>query len=235
MEGKIVQPIYIDDRVNHGGYCANPLVVQRDGNNDKYPKKSTEIELERMDWLRNKIYDRIPNSKELLLDTMVIDEPIKEDGEISKVVEKYNEWIPETVYKNEYGEDRYCPASYDVLLRFQKQFGLKIEFSLEKVDGEWNIILNCAIDKGGNFDSSKLPEEHKDLKFWEGFTYGLREFTKHDQLEMAKKMGFDEIMYYTWTCWFPTKDGKPCNKCSMCTGYPASGGRIIECKEIINE
>ena len=234
LEGKIVQPIYIDDRINHGGYHANPLIVQR-GEPNKYPRKSTEIELERMDWLRNKIYDRIPNSKELLLDTMVIDEPIKEDGEISKVVEKYNEWIPETVYKNEYGEDRYCPASYDVLLRFQKQFGLKIEFSLEKVDGEWNIILNCAIDKGGNFDSSKLPEEHKDLKFWEGFTYGLREFTKHDQLEMAKKMGFDEIMYYTWTCWFPTKDGKPCNKCSMCTGYPASGGRIIECKEIINE
>ena len=71
LEGKIVQPIYIDDRINHGGYHANPLVKQRGG--DTYPRKCTEIELERMDWLRDKIYDKIPNSKELLFDTIVID------------------------------------------------------------------------------------------------------------------------------------------------------------------
>ena len=38
---KKVQPIYIDDRVNHGGYHSNPLVTQRGG--DTYPRRSTEI------------------------------------------------------------------------------------------------------------------------------------------------------------------------------------------------
>ena len=53
-----------------------------------------------MDWLREKIYEVIPDSKKLLLETMVIDKPIKEDEHISKIVEKYNEWRPETVFKN---------------------------------------------------------------------------------------------------------------------------------------
>ena len=64
LDGKKVQPIYIDDRVNHGGYHSNPLVTQ---SGDTYPRKSTEIELERQSWLRKEIYKRIPNSKELFL------------------------------------------------------------------------------------------------------------------------------------------------------------------------
>ena len=61
--------------------------MQRDRNDDMYPRKSTEIEFERMDWLRERIYERIPNSKELLLKTLIIDKPIKEDKHISKFVE----------------------------------------------------------------------------------------------------------------------------------------------------
>jgi len=224
LEGKIIQPIYIDDRVNHGGYHANPLVVQRDGNNDKYPRKSTEIELERMGWLRNKIYDRIPNSKELLLDTMVIDEPIEEDKEISRVVEKYNEWIPNTVYKNKYGEDSWLSAMTDLVLRFQKQFGLKMDFSIEHIDGDWYEIMDCAIENG-KFDSSKLPKEYEDLGIFNVFSYPSRHLTREEMLNILKENGLDELLYYTWTCWDP-KDGKPCNECKVCKE------RIIECLSI---
>ena len=220
LEGKIVQPIYIDDRVNHGGYHANPLVKQRGG--DTYPRKSTEIELERMDWLRYKIYDRIPNSKELLLKILVIDKPIKEDKHISKFVEKYNEWIPNTVYKNKHGENKWLPVQTDILLRFQKQFGLKIEFPIEHIEGEWYEIMDDAIIDG-NLDVSKLPEEHKDLEVFSGFIYSIRDLYKEDMLEIAKKDGYEELLYYTWSCWYPI-DGKPCNKCKVCKD------RIIECR-----
>ena len=223
LEGKIVQPIYIDDRVNHGGYHANPLVVQRDGNNDKYPRKSTEIELGRIDRLRDKIYNKIPNAKELLLDTMVIDEPIEEDEEISRVVERYNEWIPNTFYKNKHGENKWLPVQTDILLRFQKQFGLKIEFPIEHIEGEWYEIIDDAM-VDGNLDVSKLPEEHKDLEVLGGFIYPIRDLYKEDMLEIAKKDGYEELLYYTWSCWYPV-DGMPCNKCKLCND------RIIECRD----
>jgi GNAT superfamily N-acetyltransferase len=224
LEGKIVQPIYIDDRVNHGGYHSNPLIVQR-GEPNKYPRKSTEIELERMDWLRNKIYDRIPNSKELLLNTMVIDEPIKEDDEISRVVEKYNEWIPEKKYKNKYDENSWLTVLTDVVLRFQKQFKSEIIFPIEHIDGDWYEIIDCAIEEG-KFYSERLPEKYKDLKVFGGFLYPSRHLTREDMLEMAEKMGFDELLYYTWTCWYPTDKGEPCGKCKICKE------RIIECRSI---
>jgi hypothetical protein len=227
LEGKIVQPIYIDDRVNHGGYHSNPLIVQR-GEPNKYPRKSTEIELERMDWLRNKIYDRIPNSKELLLNTMVIDEPIKEDDEISRVVEKYNEWIPETIYKNKYDENSWLTVMTDVVLRFQKQFKSEIIFPIEHIDGDWYEIIDCAIEEG-KFYSERLPEKYKDLKVFGGFSYPSRHLTREDMLEIAEKRGVDDLLYYTWTCWYPTDKGEPCGKCKICKE------RIIECKEITNE
>ena len=129
LEGKTVQPIYIDDRVNHGGYHANPLVKQRGG--DTYPRKSTEIELERMEWLRNKIYDRIPNSKELLFSTIVIDEPIREYEKISSIVKKYNEWIPDTVVSK-----GWLPVYTDLIARFQNQFGLEILWANDHINGE---------------------------------------------------------------------------------------------------
>jgi len=44
-------------------------------------------------------------------------------------------------------------------------------------------------------------------------------------LDEAKKLGFDDLLYYTWTCWFPI-NGKPCNKCKPCKE------RIIECRSI---
>ena len=224
LEGKIVQSIYIDDRVNHGGYHTNPLIIQRNGNNDKYPRKSTEIELERMDWLRDKIYDKIPNSKELLLDTMIIDEPIEEDKEISRIVEKYNEWIPNTVYKNKYGEDSWLSVMTDLVLRFQKQFGLKMDFPIEHIDGDWYEIMDCAIENG-KFDSSKLPKEYEDLGIFNVFSYPSRHLTREEMLNILKENGLDELLYYTWTCWDP-KDGKPCNECKVCKE------RIIECLSI---
>ena len=221
-EGEIVQPIYIDDRVNHGGYHANPLVKQRGG--DTYPRKSTEIELERMDWLRQRIYEKIEKSKYLLLETMVIDKPIEEDEEISKVVEKYNEWIPESLYRDKNSDTHWLEVQADMVLRFGKQFGYRINYPINNIEDDWYEILDCAI-KDGKFYSENLPEENKDLSMFGVFDYPSRHLRKGEMLEIAKTRGFDELLYYTWTCWYP-KNGKPCNECKVCSE------RIIESKEI---
>ena len=227
LNNEKVQPIYIDDRVNHGGYHANPLVVQRDGNNNKYPRKSTEKELERMDWLRQKIYEKIEKSNYLLLETMVINEPIKEDEEISKVVEKYNEWIPESLYRDKNGDTHWLEAQADMILRFGKQFGYRINYPINNIEDDWYEILDCAI-KDGKFYSENLPKENKDLSVFGVFDYPSRHLRKEEMLEIAEKRGFDELLYYTWTCWYPN-NGKPCNECKVCSE------RIIECKEITDE
>jgi 7-cyano-7-deazaguanine synthase in queuosine biosynthesis len=47
-------------------------------------------------------------------------------------------------------------------------------------------------------------------------------------LEVAEQEGFKDLLYYTWTCWYPIND-EPCGECHMCKE------RIIECKEISDE
>jgi len=223
LEGKIVQPIYIDDRVNHGGYHANPLVKQRGV--DTYPRRSTEIELERMDWLRQRIYEKIEKSKYLLLETMVIDEPIKEDEEVSRIIEKYNEWIPEPLYKDKQGEPHWLEAQADIITRFQRDFPFEIFYSNDYIEGEVWEVLDDSIGEDGRLNVDILPEEYKELSIFEGFNQPLRTTNKKKMLEEAKKLGFDDLLYYTWTCWYPV-DGKPCNKCKTCSE------RIIECRSI---
>ena len=223
LDGKKVQPIYIDDRVNHGGYHSNPLVTQRGG--DTYPRKSTEIELKRQDWLRKEIYKRIPNSKELFLQTEIIDEPIHEDVDVHQLVKKYNEWIPEPIYKDKNGEPHWLEVQADLLARFQRQFGIEIYLSHENIlEGEvWEIMDDYLED--GRLIVDKLPEEHKEWEVFSGFNHALRGTNKYEMLEEAKKLGFDDLLYYTWTCWWPVGD-EPCNKCKLCKQ------RIIECRSI---
>jgi len=220
LENRLVQPIYIDDRINHGGYHSNPLVKQRGG--DTYPRKSTEIELERMDWLRQRIYEKIEKSKYLLLKTMVIDKPIEEDEEISKVVEKYNEWIPNTI-----SEKGWLPVYTDLVSRFQKQFGLEIFWANDHIEGEFYEVFDDSIEDG-RMKVDKLPSKYKDLKIFSGLVQPLRHTNKKEMLEDAKQKGFDDLLYYTWTCWYPN-NREPCGECHVCNE------RIIECKEITNE
>jgi 7-cyano-7-deazaguanine synthase in queuosine biosynthesis len=33
---------------------------------------------------------------------------------------------------------------------------------------------------------------------------------------IAKQHGYDHLLRRTWSCWYPTAAGKPCNKCLMC-------------------
>ncbi len=91
------------------------------------------------------------------------------------------------------------------------------------VDGFSNIII---ID----FPSKGLSASIEDL-FWPSllsflsFASSIIFLSKEEELEIAKQKGFDKLLYYTWTCWYP-KDDEPCNECKMCKE------RIIECRSI---
>ena len=222
LEGKLVQPIYIDDREPHGGYHSNPLIKQRGG--DTYPRKSTEMELERIEWLRKEIYKLIKNSEKLLLPLMNIHNPIKEDNHISGVIKKYNEWIPEPLFKDKKGNPHWLEVQADILTRFQKEFGMEVFYSNDHIDGEVWEALDDAIEDG-KLNVDKLSDEYKEFEIFSGFNQPLRTTNKEEMLDDSKLHGFDELLYYTWTCWYP-KDDEPCNECKMCKE------RIIECRSI---
>ena len=184
-----------------------------------YNNASTDIELERMDWLQEKIHNEMPNSKSLLLPYIVITEPIKEDEKVSKVIEKYNEWIPDTI-----SEKGWLPVYTDLMVRFQKQFGYDLYWGNDHIEGEFYEEVDCSIEDG-IMDVDKLPSKYKDLKIFSGLVQPLRHTNKEEMLEVAKQKGFDDLLYYTWTCWYPN-DREPCGECHVCNE------RIIECKEI---
>ena len=155
---------------------------------------------------------------------MVVDNPIKEDKHISDVIEKYNEWIPEPLFKDKNGNPHWLEVQADILTRFQKEFGMEVFYSNDHIDGEvWEALDGAIVD--GKLNVDKLSDEYKEFDIFSGFNQPLRTINKEEMLEDAKQFGFDELLYYTWTCWYP-KDDEPCNECKMCKE------RIIECRSI---
>ena len=118
-------------------------------------------------------------------------------------------------------------ARFSLVSRFQKQFGLEVFWANDHIDGEFYEVFDDSIEDG-KMKVDKLPSKYKDLKIFSGLNQPLRTTNKKEMLEEAEQFGFDELLYYTWTCWYPINE-EPCGECHVCNE------RIIECKEITNE
>ena len=60
----------------------------------------------------------------------------------------------------------------DIVIRFQKQFGLEIEYPIEHIENDWYEILDSIQD--GKFYEDKLSSKYQDLKIFGGFSYPSR-------------------------------------------------------------
>ena len=112
------------------------------------------------------------------------------------MVEKYNEWIPEPIYKDKDGEPHWLEVQADLLARFQRQFGIEIHLSHENVSyGEvWEIMDDYLED--GKLIVDKLPSELKEWEVFAGFNHALRGTNKHKMLEEAKELGSDDTILH---------------------------------------
>ena len=78
-----------------------------------------------------------------------------------------------------------------------------------------NFVLAKRVATNAIIDSApfKIPESIFPTGLNLQITFDPR--TKEQLLQQSKENRFDDILAYTWSCWFP-KNSHPCGKCPMC-------------------
>ena len=106
---------------------------------------------------------------------------------------------------------------YGGIAQVCKSLNIKGDLGIVKANDKWNNIITTYCKNIGKdnckIDLSKSPDY---FRTYSKFRFPLGNITKEDILKRAKRKGWDKYLYYTWSCWFPTKEGEQCGKCEMC-------------------
>tara|TARA_Y100000310_G_scaffold110792_1_gene109224 strand:+ start:1016 stop:1720 length:705 start_codon:yes stop_codon:yes gene_type:complete len=72
----------------------------------------------------------------------------------------------------------------------------------------------------GFIDEKKFNNERDKLcSIFKNLRFPIINLTKEEMLEDSKNKKFDEVLYKTWSCWYPyrsNKPGEPCGSCAIC-------------------
>lgn len=186
---KTVVPIYINDpNIDN----INGKKVKRRNNKQE---KNSQIKI------IEKIADTFPECKELIKEPIIID-----NVKTSKEVEEGMKRLKQKKYV------RRARCQYGAMAQISLDLKKPIEMCAEK-GGHFQRKLNQYID----YKSLSLNvERDPDLELFRFFKLPVIHMTKNDMLIHSKASGFDEILKHSWSCWYPRKNGDPCNKCIMC-------------------
>lgn len=174
-------------------------------------RRSHVKELDTMDTIRNKIYEKIPYSKELLNPTITY--KLDEISDNRDITEKYNRLKQKT--------EVHLGSQYNWLPRFAHQIGLdNLEMAVHKDFDSLPKLMAPYIDsflneygKYSNKISSKFYGE--DIYIFKYFSFPLLDFTKKDMKEYAEDKGFIDILEHSWFCFKPINN-QPCGLCNPC-------------------
>ena len=200
-EGKRVQPIYV------------ALVLDNDCVTEEtcdklWLRRNRKEEKKAMTKIFNKLKERYPKVKKLLLPLKEINQPITDNQfnlEFEKLFYSNNLW-PKKRKKHQY----LFLAKYAFYHKKHIDIGVlgihhKSKFAkfLKK-----NLV---KIYNGPHLNYEIIDKSHP-ISYLNFPLYGR---SKEDLLEKAKKHNYHDILTLTWSCWFP-KNGKPCQVCPMC-------------------
>lgn len=169
--------------------------------NDTWVRKNRKNEIEAMNKIRNLLKYKFPFTEHLLYTTEIINEPI-----ISKEFDKNFNLM------NLWPKKRKIHQYRDLA---------KISFITKKyIDiGVLGIHLKSYFI---NFLKKNLIKEKNNYLLKVNKTHPLHYikfplFSKSKKYlcKIAIKYNFDDILRFSWSCWFP-KNSKPCGKCPMC-------------------
>lgn len=112
-------------------------------------------------------------------------------------------------------------CQYGSLGQYALQLGQPIEIGIVR-DGHSNAGIYAGLqDKiAGVGASCRLTEEalrtSPPYALFRNCVFPLMHLQKPDMLRIAKEGGYDHLLLLTWSCWYPTPDNRPCNRCLMC-------------------
>jgi len=182
-----VQPIYIKYNIDSKNV------------NDFWVRKNRDQELLAMQNIKLKLFEKFPYTKKLLHNTLFINRDVSVKH-FENELHKLNLWpskrkIHQYIFLSKYAyySNKFIDIGY-LGVHKNSKFTKFIDKYLNKETHVLNVPINHPLYY---------------LKF------PLFNLNKKTMCQTANKFNFNDILFITWSCWFP-KNNKPCNKCPMC-------------------
>ena len=124
-----------------------------------------------------------------------------------------------TLHANKVVRRRTC--QYGSLGEYSLRLGQPVEIGIVK-DGHSNAGIYYGVhDKvAGVGASCRLTADaiarHPEYALFRNCVFPLMHLDKAEMLRIATAHGYAHLLQHTWSCWYPTAEGTPCNKCLMC-------------------
>lgn len=196
-EERMVQPFYLSGDIDNAP-------------NKRVKRKNKDMELLAMQRVRGELCSTYPDACSRLLPTIIV-----EDIPIHPQTKR---WM-RTLANQRIVRRPTC--QYGSLGQFSSYMKIPIELGIVQ-DGHSNAGIYTGLkDKvHGQGRLCKIKqsalEKHPEFILFRSLRFPLMHIDKSDMWRIAKANGYGDLMQLTWSCWYPTKDGKPCNKCLMC-------------------
>jgi 7-cyano-7-deazaguanine synthase in queuosine biosynthesis len=171
-------------------------------------RKSTQIELKRMDQIKEMLFKDHPFTRDLIMPTQFY--------EVSQVSE--NKDITAT-FKSLI-KDKFIGSQYEWLARFCEQNNVSnLQLCIHKDDKAHFVIHDYIIESKNEPDVFLMDEKYKDTreyKIFNYFSFPILEYTKVEMAEISEKNNWNKYMKLTWFCHRPTAASEPCGICNPC-------------------
>lgn len=175
-------------------------------------RKNQTHELLTMKKIRNYIVNKYPHLKYKFLPTFYVYNIQK----MNMVTNKFISLHRESGY---FSRDI---SQYERIARFSLDFNKHIMIGVEKcgtgLDEATNGSLNGLWENRAVIPEEYLSEKNKNLIIFKNLRFPIIHMTKQQMKNFSLQPNtyFYDILQFTWSCWFPTSDGKQCGKCNMC-------------------
>ena len=196
-EGKIVQPIYVSIALDND--CASEDTCRK-----LWFRRNRKEEKAAMKKIKKMIQEKFPYTKKTLLPTLEVDKPIEDD--------QFNLMFEKKFYSNNLWPAKRKKHQYLFLSKYAYYHKKPIDIGVLGIHEKSkfaHFLRENLIKQNNNY--MLKPNNHA-LSYLYFPLYGR---TKEQLLQQSKESRFDDILAYTWSCWFP-KNSHPCGKCPMC-------------------
>lgn len=196
-EGKIVQPFYLSGNIDNGP-------------TKRVKRRNQQMEVQAMQQVRAELCQSHPDACTRLRPPIVV-----QDVPIDRRTKR---WMRALAAQRVV---RRPTCQYGSLGAFARYIGVPVELGIVQ-DGHSNAgIYGGLRDKvTGAGSRCRVTEAavaaHPEFALFQPLRFPLMYVDKPAMWGIAKQHGYDHLLRRTWSCWYPTAAGKPCNKCLMC-------------------